>query len=219
MLQRVNVALTALLLVLAGLFGARSYALLRDVAALSVALDERVRALEVHPPPAAPVSGEIVVQIGDRLELRDDYHPQELNRIEEVARDGTVLLPELGHVRVAGLTRPEVEALLRKLYAAHYDQLSLWVRVREAGVTQLEPPAVRVGDVLELRDRHRERDFGERVRVEPDGSVLLMKLGRVQVAGWTREELGERLTTAYAPYYEGAGSAPLVVDVVVRPGG
>lgn len=71
----------------------------------------------------------IFVRLGDRLELTDAYHPEELKATELVASDGTVLLPELGPVQVAGLRRDEVVALLMEKYSEYYDHLDLQVRI------------------------------------------------------------------------------------------
>lgn len=73
----------------------------------------------------------IYVELGDRIELRDTYQQTELNVQEEVERDGTVLLPMLGHVHVAGMTREEVEVLLREKYAPYFDLLDLYVKVHQ----------------------------------------------------------------------------------------
>ena len=73
------------------------------------------------------------------------------------------------------------------------------------------PLVIAIGDVIETLDRHRAIDFGEEVRVQVDGRVLLHHLGWVEVAGRSPEALAEELTRAYAPYYEG-----LVVDVLVH---
>ena len=57
----------------------------------------------------------------DELELRDDSH-KEHRVTERVARDGKVLLPEIGWVEVVGKTREQIEALLAELYSAYYDE-------------------------------------------------------------------------------------------------
>jgi polysaccharide export outer membrane protein len=43
--------------------------------------------------------------------------------------DGTVILPELGAVVVAGLTRTQIEALLMEKYSPYYDLLDIKVRI------------------------------------------------------------------------------------------
>ena len=72
---------------------------------------------------------EIIVRIGDRIELHEGYGQLSGSETYDVDRDGTALLPVLGHVDVAGLTRAELEVLLRELYSPYYDQLDLYARV------------------------------------------------------------------------------------------
>jgi protein involved in polysaccharide export with SLBB domain len=73
------------------------------------------------------------VTIGDTLGITDAYHDKELGLNTEVDIDGTVLLPELGAVPVAGLTRSEIEALLMEKYSAYYDLLDIRVKIQTAG--------------------------------------------------------------------------------------
>lgn len=73
------------------------------------------------------------VTIGDTLGITDAYHDKELGLNTEVDIDGTVLLPELGAVHVAGLTRSEIEALLMEKYSAYYDLLDIRVKIQTAG--------------------------------------------------------------------------------------
>ena len=66
--------------------------------------------------------------ISDRLALTDSYH-EELNLVATVDIDGTVLLPELGAVLVAGLTRSQIEALLMEKYSPYYDFLDIKAQI------------------------------------------------------------------------------------------
>lgn len=66
--------------------------------------------------------------IGDVLALSDAYH-EELNLNATVDIDGTVLLPELGAVLVAGLTRSQIEALLMEKYSPYYDFLDIKAKI------------------------------------------------------------------------------------------
>jgi PAS domain-containing protein len=81
---------------------------------------------------------------------------------------------------------------------------------REA-VTPVDHIVVEVGDVIETLDQHRNVDFGEQAAVQADGKVLLHDVGWVEIAGLTREEVEQRLTEAYAPYYQ-----DLTVNVIVH---
>lgn len=73
------------------------------------------------------------VAIGDTLEISDSYHEDELNVKTPVDIDGTVLLPELGAVLVAGLTRTEIESLLMEKYSPYYDLIDIKVKIVTQG--------------------------------------------------------------------------------------
>ena len=69
------------------------------------------------------------ITIGDTLSVTDTYQPQDLKASERVAIDGTVLLPVIGAVSVAGMTRTEIEAFLMDKYSPYYDLLDIKVRI------------------------------------------------------------------------------------------
>lgn len=69
------------------------------------------------------------ITIGDTLVITDTYQPQDLQANERVAIDGTVLLPIIGAVNVAGMTRTEIEALLMDKYSPYYDLLDIKARI------------------------------------------------------------------------------------------
>lgn len=73
------------------------------------------------------------VAIGDTLEISDAYHEEDLDVTTPVDIDGTVLLPEIGAVLVAGLTRTEIESLLMEKYSPYYDLLDIKVRILTQG--------------------------------------------------------------------------------------
>jgi len=73
------------------------------------------------------------VTIGDSLDIYDSYHPDELGMTARVDIDGTVLLPELGAVQVAGMTRTEIETHLMEKYSPYYEQLDIKVRINAKG--------------------------------------------------------------------------------------
>ncbi len=87
----------------------------------------------------------ITVRIGDQLEVVETYQPGEWTGKYEVERDGSVLLPALGHVQVFGLTRSELESRLTELYAPYYALLDLYVRVHRGPVPPLEPSPEETG--------------------------------------------------------------------------
>jgi protein involved in polysaccharide export with SLBB domain len=72
------------------------------------------------------------ITIGDILTVTDTYQPEELRASERVEIDGTVLLPEIGAVNVAGMTRTEIEALLMDKYSPYYDLLDIHVRIQSS---------------------------------------------------------------------------------------
>ena len=69
------------------------------------------------------------VTIGDTILISDAYQ-RELNLVESVDIDGTILLPEIGTVHVAGLTRSDLEAFLLQKYSPYYEQLNLEVKIQ-----------------------------------------------------------------------------------------
>jgi len=73
------------------------------------------------------------VAIGDRIQVTDSYHPDEIDANVAVDIDGTVLLPEIGTVQIAGRTRTEIEALLMEKYSPYYDLLDVKVKITTGG--------------------------------------------------------------------------------------
>lgn len=67
--------------------------------------------------------------IGDSISITDEIRPEEINGTFAIDLDGTVLLPTLGSVAVAGLTRSEIEALLIEKYSPYYPVVDLKVRI------------------------------------------------------------------------------------------
>ncbi len=72
------------------------------------------------------------VTINDTILVADAYHA-ELNGPYTVDIDGTAMLPEVGAVYVAGLTRTELEAFLMQKYSPYYEQLDIKVRLQTRG--------------------------------------------------------------------------------------
>jgi len=72
------------------------------------------------------------VTIGDTIAISDSYHT-ELDQTQRVDVDGTVVLPEIGAVHVAGQTRTELEAFLTQKYTPYYEQLKIDVRLTTSG--------------------------------------------------------------------------------------
>jgi protein involved in polysaccharide export with SLBB domain len=72
------------------------------------------------------------VTLGDTISITDSYHP-ELGGAYTVDIDGTVVLPEVGAVYVAGLTRTELEAFLMQKYSPYFAKLDTKVRLQTRG--------------------------------------------------------------------------------------
>ncbi|MFT7670662.1 MAG: protein involved in polysaccharide export with SLBB domain [Planctomycetota bacterium] len=70
------------------------------------------------------------ITIGDTLVVTDTYQPNDLKATERVGIDGTVLLPEIGSVNIAGMTRTEIEGFLMDKYSPYYDLLDIKVRIQ-----------------------------------------------------------------------------------------
>ena len=125
MLQRIQLGATLALILTVGVFAQQwSTARARNAEAI-VDLREQVALLLTglegrEASAAAPEPVEhIIVQVGDELEVRFLLHAAR-NVTEKVARDGKILLPEIGWVGVAGKTREDVESLLRSSYEPYY---------------------------------------------------------------------------------------------------
>ena len=69
------------------------------------------------------------VTIGDAISITDAYH-EELESVEVVDIDGTIVLPEIGAVHVAGLTRADLEAFLLSKYSTYFEELDISVKIR-----------------------------------------------------------------------------------------
>lgn len=68
------------------------------------------------------------LSIGDRVQYIDSYNP-DVNGIEIVDVDGTIVVPEVGAVPVAGLTRTEVEALLTQRFSPYFQRNDIKVTI------------------------------------------------------------------------------------------
>jgi hypothetical protein len=93
----------------------------------------------------------ITVEVGDSLELVETLDRISLSQNPVVQPDGKALVPEVGWVDVAGLTREQVEQRLREVLAPHYEELSLYVIVHKPGSAQprsLKAPVTTFTSVL-----------------------------------------------------------------------
>jgi len=79
------------------------------------------------------VEEENYTTIGDTISISDPYHKEELTLSKKIDIDGTILLPELGAVAVAGYTRTELEVLLMEKYSPYFPQLDIKVDISNTG--------------------------------------------------------------------------------------
>jgi polysaccharide export outer membrane protein len=72
------------------------------------------------------------VSIGDTIQYVDSFNP-EVRGAMPVDIDGTILLPEVGSVWVAGYTRTELEAYLTQKLAPYFVETDVKVNIRDGG--------------------------------------------------------------------------------------
>ena len=93
---------------------------------------DRIRADLTKPQPQ-----EIVVAIGDKLEIVDQSGMLTLSEHPAVQPDGKVLMPWVGWVDAAGLSREQIEQRLREVYKPYFENpLELYVVVHKPGSVQ-----------------------------------------------------------------------------------
>ena len=94
----------------------------------AIAMHEFIALREGQPDDGPPAPAEIVLQVGDYVEIIDllgvvpHVH-------EQVALDGKLLVPDVGWVGVAGLTRAEAEATVNNACQPFYTQANVRLRV------------------------------------------------------------------------------------------
>jgi len=71
--------------------------------------------------------------IGDTVVYFDQLHPDELEGSQEVDIDGTIMMPEVGAIHVAGYTRSDIQAILKERYSVYYDETDIIVDIRTKG--------------------------------------------------------------------------------------
>ena len=130
MLQRLHLATTIVLLISVVTLWLRDRAARAEAA---MALDRLHAETELHMDilqraRAAP-GDPLVVRVGDELVLVNLENP-DLDIRETVAADGMILVPEVGRVPVAGLTREEAEKALNAALAPYYLEVDVKVKVQ-----------------------------------------------------------------------------------------
>jgi len=71
--------------------------------------------------------------VGDTVVITDTLNSDELTLIKVIDIDGTILLPELGAVIVAGHTGTELESMLNKSFAPYFPKLDVHVELVHTG--------------------------------------------------------------------------------------
>lgn len=138
------------------------------------------------------------VTIGDTVSITDAYHP-ELVQTQRVDVDGTIVLPEIGAVHVAGQTRSELEAFLVQKYSPYYEQLDIDVmlgtggkfffvfgEVRNEGRKQFPGDLTVFEAVMEAVPDDRTANLGRvrLIRADPrDPLVMYVNIGEVMNSG------------------------------------
>ena len=70
------------------------------------------------------------VSLGDTITFIDTYNQDEVKGTQQVDIDGTILLPQVGAVWVAGLTRTELESLLTQKLSPYYVETDVKVSLK-----------------------------------------------------------------------------------------
>jgi protein involved in polysaccharide export with SLBB domain len=73
------------------------------------------------------------VSIGDTIRFVDTFNPDDVEGTQVVDIDGTILLPEVGSVYVAGFTRNELEGYLTQKLAPYFVETDVKVNIRTGG--------------------------------------------------------------------------------------
>lgn len=72
------------------------------------------------------------VTVGDTVLYLDTKHPDEVSGSERVDIDGTITLPEVGAVYVAGYTREDLETYLTQKLSVYYAETDVQVKLASA---------------------------------------------------------------------------------------
>jgi polysaccharide export outer membrane protein len=125
------------------------------------------------------VEQENYAAIGDTLSISDPYNKAELTLSKRIEIDGTILLPELGSVAVAGYTRSELEALLMEKYSPYYPQLDIRIDIANTGGSKKYFIYGEVGSPGEKNVLGDETIFEAVMRANPSKDTA--NLGRVRL--------------------------------------
>ena len=143
------------------------------------------------------------IQVGDSLKLESQIDAT-LTREVSVLPDGTVTFPLIGQVKVSGLTIAEIKAAVEEKYKKYYNKevLADFTITATKYNTRLE----------DLRAAVDSRFFsggqGRTVRVNPEGTISLPRIGQVPAQGLSLDEIRREVNERYAQVVEGLEVTP-----------
>lgn len=145
------------------------------------------------------------LQIGDKLKI-ESVTDANINRDVTIQPDGMIALFLVDEVHVAGLTFQELrqklfEAYTRKDYKPAAFQITITPVATNTRLDDL---------MIAITNRFTAGGQSQLLRVAPDGTVSLIKLGRVCVQGMTLDEVKWEVNARYADYVDGLEVTPIL---------
>jgi polysaccharide export outer membrane protein len=147
------------------------------------------------------------LQIGDKLKIESVTDPN-INREITVQPDGNIALFLVDEVHAAGLTFQE---LRQKLFAV-YTQKDYKPAAFQITIT---PTATntRLDDLLiSITNRFTAGGQSQQLKVAPDGTISLIKIGRVCVQGMSLDEVKWEVNARYSDYVDGLEVTPILTS-------
>lgn len=148
--------------------------------------------------------------VGDTIRIQSGSSDASLNQpLLEILEDGTVSLPLIGLIRVAGKTIENIQRELNDRYSDFVKNPEIVVQVLQ-GNTALQ----------DLRDsvdaRAGNGGQSRQATVSPDGTVQLPKIGSVPAIGLTLEEIEREVNARYRLYFGGIEVTPILLQRAQR---
>jgi polysaccharide export outer membrane protein len=149
------------------------------------------------------------LNVRDHILIQSLSAPEVVNRELIIQPDGTVTLPLLGQIRVAGSSIEDVTKQLDELYKKQMKdpRISVTPLVLNSNLDELR---------MSVDRRYGTGGLGTDARVSPDGTVQLPAIGAVPAQGLTLEELEREVKTRYAMIVEGLEVTPILLDRAPR---
>lgn len=148
--------------------------------------------------------------VGDTIRIQSGSSDASLNQPTiQIMNDGTVSLPLVGLIRVAGKTIENIQRELNDRYSDFVKNPEIVVQVLE-GNTSLE-------DLRDAVDARAGNGGQARLAtVAPDGTVQLPKIGSVPAIGLTLEEIEREVNARYRLYVGGIEVTPILLQRAAR---